>query len=237
MSLFEDQSCGCGPVPHPAPPDIPAGLAALIERQAAGFAEYREAMLGAITARPPLAGWRARGEADLGVMLLEAWAYVLDVTGFYDARTAERAFIGTAPDQASAQRLAALLGHRARGAMAARATLALEADGADHVTLPRGTGFRSEAFDAPLPAAPRAVRRRGDPGHQRQRCSRRPRRRRRAGNRPGRCPLSARRSRRRGKRSRRACRRIARLDRGRHPATGACYHQFRHGLHPAAGDQ
>jgi hypothetical protein len=108
-------------------------------------------MLGAIMARPPLAGWRARGEADLGVMLLEAWAYVLDVTGFYDARTAERAFIGTAPDQASAQRLAALLGHRARGGMAARATLALEADGADHVTLPRGTGFRSEAFDGEPP--------------------------------------------------------------------------------------
>jgi len=29
MSLFEDKSCGCGPAPHPAPPDIPAGLSEL----------------------------------------------------------------------------------------------------------------------------------------------------------------------------------------------------------------
>jgi len=142
MSLFDDLSCGCGPMPHPAPPDIPAGLSTLGVRQFAGFPEYREAMLDAIPGKPVLTDWRARGEADLGVMLLEAWAYVLDVTGFYDARTAERAFIGTAPDQAGAQRLAALLGHRARGAMAARAMLALEADGADPVALPRGTACR-----------------------------------------------------------------------------------------------
>jgi hypothetical protein len=108
-------------------------------------------MLDAIPGKPVLTDWRARGEADLGVMLLEAWAYVLDVTGFYDARTAERAFIGTAPDQAGAQRLAALLGHRARGAMAARAMLALEADGADPVALPRSTAFRSEPFDKEAP--------------------------------------------------------------------------------------
>jgi len=151
MSLFDDLSCGCGPMPHPAPPDIPAGLSTLGVRQFAGFPEYREAMLDAIPGKPVLIDWRARGEADLGVMLLEAWAYVLDVTGFYDARTAERAFIGTAPDQAGAQRLAALLGHRARGAMAARAMLALEADGADPVALPRGTAFRSEPFDKEAP--------------------------------------------------------------------------------------
>ena len=151
MSMFDDLSCGCGPMPHPAPPDIPAGLSTLGVRQFAGFPEYREAMLDAIPGKPVLTDWRARGEADLGVMLLEAWAYVLDVTGFYDARTAERAFIGTAPDQASAQRLAALLGHRARGAMAARAMLALEADGADPVALPRGTAFRSEPFGKEAP--------------------------------------------------------------------------------------
>ena len=147
MTREQDESCGCGTPPHPALPLIPAGLSALVERQRAGFPEYREALLSAIPSKAPLSAWRARGAGDLGVMLLEAWAYVLDVTGFYDARIAERGFLGTAPDAASARRLTALLGHRPRPAMAARVQLAAEADEADPVTLPEGTAFRSEPFD------------------------------------------------------------------------------------------
>jgi predicted phage baseplate assembly protein len=151
MSLFEDKSCGCRPPPHPAAPIIPAGLPTLAARQPAGFPEYREALLDGIPGQPSLAGWRARGEQDLGVMLLESWAYVLDVTGFYDARIAERAYIGTAPDAASAQRIAGLLGYKLRGAVAATVKLAVEVDGADPVPIPQGTGFRSEGFDGRPP--------------------------------------------------------------------------------------
>lgn len=151
MSQPRDQSCGCGPLPHPAPPDIPAGLPDLAQRQLAGFPEYRAAMLTAIPFYPALDGWRARSEGDLGVMLLEAWAVVLDTTGFYDARIAERAYLQTAPDAATALRLTALIGHRPRPAMAARVDLAVEADGADPVTLPTGTGFRSGPFDDEAP--------------------------------------------------------------------------------------
>lgn len=146
MSAGDDRSCGCAELPHPPPPDIPAGLPTLAARQGLGFPEYREAMLSAILGKPPLAGWRARGAGDLGVMLLEGWAYVLDVTGFYDARVAERAYLGTAPGDAGARRLTALIGHRPRPAMAARVKLAVEADGADPVTLPKGTAFRSQPF-------------------------------------------------------------------------------------------
>jgi predicted phage baseplate assembly protein len=146
MSLFDDRSCGCGQAPHPETASIPAGLAALAQRQRAGFPEYREAMLRAIPAQPNLDGWRARGEADLGVMLIEGWSYVLDVTGFYDARIAERAYIGTTPDALGAQRLTGLLGYQPRGAIAATVELAVEIDGADPLLIPRGAGFRSEAF-------------------------------------------------------------------------------------------
>ena len=146
-----DHSCGCGQPPHPPPPLIPPGLPALTLRQLAGFPEYREAMLSAIPTKPPLAAWGARGAADLGVMLIEAWAYLLDVTAFYDARVAERSYLGTAPDATSAARLTALLGHRPRPAMAARVVLAAEADGADPVVLPKGTAFLSEPFGAEPP--------------------------------------------------------------------------------------
>ncbi len=151
MSLVQDRSCGCGTVPHPPKPDIPAGLTTLADRQLAGFPEYRAAMLTAIPSYAALSAWRARTEGDLGVMLLEAWAVVLDTTGFYDARIAERSYLSTAPDDAAARRLTALIGHRPRPAMAAKVKLAVQADGADPVTLPKGTGFRSGAFDGEAP--------------------------------------------------------------------------------------
>jgi hypothetical protein len=138
-------------VPHPPEPDISAGLQSLAGRQLAGFPEYRAAMLTAIPAEPALASWRARSDQDLGVMLLEAWSVVLDTTGFYDARIAERSYLSTAPDDATARRLTALIGHRPRPAMAASVKLAVDADGADPVTLPKGTGFRSGAFDGEAP--------------------------------------------------------------------------------------
>lgn len=143
----DDDSCGCPPAPHPPLPVLPPGLPTLSLRQLCGFAEYREAMLSATSTKVPLSAWGARSQADLGVMLLEAWAYVLDVTGFYDARVAERSYLGTAPDTRSARRLTALLGHRQRPAMAARVVLAAEVDGVDPVTVPRGTAFLSEPFD------------------------------------------------------------------------------------------
>lgn len=151
MSLFEDLSCGCGEPAHPVITPIPAGLSTLPMRQRAGFPEYRHAMLRSIPGQPSLRTWRARGEADLGVMLIESWAYVLDVTGFYDARTAERAYLQTAPDATQAQRIVNLLGYQPRGAVSATVTLAIEVDGVDPVTIPKATGFRSQGFDGNPP--------------------------------------------------------------------------------------
>ena len=79
-------------------------------------------------------------------MLLEMWAYVLDVTGFYDARIANESYLRSAALPLSAQRLVALLGYRPKPAVSAAATLAVQADGADPIVLPAGTAFRSEAF-------------------------------------------------------------------------------------------
>lgn len=151
MSCQEDRSCGCPSTAHPRPPLIPAGLQSLPLRQQAGFPQYRAAMLSAIRGQPALADWRARGSEDLGLMLVEAWAYVLDVTGFYDARSAERSYLATAPDALSARRLSALLGHRMRPAMAARVQLAVEVDGQDALPLPAGTAFRSGPFEGEAP--------------------------------------------------------------------------------------
>ena len=44
------------------------------------------AMLAAIRQYPALNRWRARGDDDFGIMLLEMWAYIADVQAFYDGQ-------------------------------------------------------------------------------------------------------------------------------------------------------
>jgi hypothetical protein len=137
--------CPCDERIHPPAPSIPAGLSDL-PRQVVGFAEYRNALLAAIREHTALAGWRPGGSGDLGGMLLEMWAYVLDVTAFYDALIANASYLPTVDEQAAARRLAALIGYQSRPALAARGVLALRASGTEPVLLPVGTAFRSDAF-------------------------------------------------------------------------------------------
>lgn len=144
--MLRPQPSDCCPPPaHPEPPRIRAGLAAL-PRHITGFPQYRRAMLGAIGAHPALDGWRADAAHDPGVMLIEAWAYVLDTLGFYDALIANRSYLGTATEDAIAAEIVALTGYRPRPAMVARVRLALEAHGRDPVAVPAATGFRSQPF-------------------------------------------------------------------------------------------
>jgi hypothetical protein len=143
-------NCPCDDFVHPALLAIDAGLSVL-PRQIAGFAQFRHAMLQALPTRPELAGWRARGDQDLGVMLVEMWAYVCDVVAFYDETIAHEAYLRTARLTPSVRRLVGLLGYRPRPAVAARARLAVTADGRVPQVLPAGTAFRSAAFGSEPP--------------------------------------------------------------------------------------
>ena len=142
--------CPCDELKHPVKPDIPAGLSAL-PRQLAGFPEYRLAMLRDIPTYAPLAQWRAREGDDLGLMLLEMEAYVLDVLSFYDERIANESYLRTAVLRPSLHRLVGLIGYQARPALGASVVLAAIADGNRPVVLPPRTGFRSDASDSVPP--------------------------------------------------------------------------------------
>lgn len=142
--------CPCDELKHPINPMIPAGLSAL-PRQLAGFPEYRLAMLRDIPVYAPLEQWRARGRDDLGIMLLEMWAYVLDILGFYDERIANESYLRTAVLRPSLRKLVELIGYQARPALGASVVLAAVADGNRPVVLPPRTGFRSDAFDGEPP--------------------------------------------------------------------------------------
>ena len=142
--------CPCDVCVHPAPLDIGAGLTT-IPRQIASFPRFRHAMLSELPTKAALAGWRARGDEDLGVMLIEMWAYVCDVVSFYDETIAHESYLRTARLSPSVRKLVGLLGYRPRPAVSARARLALLAEGRLRVAVPAGAAFRSGAFGAEPP--------------------------------------------------------------------------------------
>jgi hypothetical protein len=138
-------SCRCD-VPRLFPPlRIAPGLGAL-PRAIGAFADFREAMLEALPSVRELAGWRARGDGDLGLMLLEMGAYVCDVLAFYDEVFAGEAYLRTAARRPSLRKLVALLGYVPHPAVSAAVRLAVLAGGRQPIVLPQGTSFRSGAF-------------------------------------------------------------------------------------------
>jgi hypothetical protein len=134
----------------PPEPDIAAGLARL-PRQALGFPEYRRAMLAQVRLHPPLTDWRAREGDDLGLMMLEWWAYVFDVIAFYDSEIAQNLYLRTATDLGALRRLAGLIGYHLRPGIAAEAYIAAIGDPGPPILVPKGTAFRSEAFGSEPP--------------------------------------------------------------------------------------
>jgi hypothetical protein len=143
-------NCPCDVLVHPQALSIDAGLSNL-PRQIATFSEFRHAMLSALPAKAPLAAFRARGDLDLGVMLIEMWAYVCDLVAFYDETIAHEAYLRTARLSPSLRMLVSLLGYRPRPAVAATARLAMKVDGRQPLLLPSGLAFRSAAFGSEPP--------------------------------------------------------------------------------------
>jgi hypothetical protein len=138
-------SCPCDQIEYPPRQFIPAGLTR-IPRQIATFPEFRAALLREIGQHSALRDWRGRQSDDFGVMLLEMWAYVSDVTSFYDEVLAHEQYVRTARQRSNLRKVIGLLGYIPRPAVGASVDLAALADGRKAVTLPKGTAFRSGAF-------------------------------------------------------------------------------------------
>ena len=171
-------NCICDDFRFPPETIIYAGLTEM-PRQIGTFAEFRRALLRAISIRTTaslethplwslrflierdrnglretlaaIGNWRGRHPEDFGMMLLEMWAYVCDLTSFYDDVLAHESYVRTARRRESLRKLVAPLGYIPRPAVAALAELAAFADGRKVVNLPVGTAFRSGAFDGNPP--------------------------------------------------------------------------------------
>jgi hypothetical protein len=143
-------TCPCDSRIFPPILEIPAGLDRL-PRQIGGFSEFRLELLAGIARTPALDGWRAREGDDFGLMILEWWAYVLDVLAFYSGEIGGELYLRTAQRDSSVRRLTALIGYTPAPPLAASATLALFAEPGQPIVVPAGTAFRSDAFDGQPP--------------------------------------------------------------------------------------
>ncbi|HHM05335.1 MAG TPA: putative baseplate assembly protein [Gammaproteobacteria bacterium] len=118
------------------------GLTAIAYRVGT-FAQFRQAMLQGIARRSELRGLSTRDSDDYAITILEAWAAVGDVLSFYQERTANEAFLGTATLRGSVQRLAALLGYRLNPGLAAVAYLAFTVERRKALAVPTGLRVQS----------------------------------------------------------------------------------------------
>jgi hypothetical protein len=108
-------------------------------------------MLNEISLKGPLLKWTARQREDLGVMLLEMWAYICDSLSFYDKVISQEEYLRTAMRRPSLRKLIALLGYIPRPAVGSSAYLTALAEGRQRITIPVGTAFRSGAFEGNPP--------------------------------------------------------------------------------------
>jgi hypothetical protein len=91
-------------------PPPPAEAPVAIDYLAKDYASFRQALLDYIAARVP--AWIERSEADLGIMLLELFAYTADNLSYLQDRIANEAFLMTATQRRSVAGHLQLIGYQ-----------------------------------------------------------------------------------------------------------------------------
>jgi len=124
--------CGrMAPVPAP-PPRSYAG----VDLMARDFDSLLRAMLDQLPRLAP--EWQDRSEADLGLVLLELFAYAGDQLSYLHDRVALEGFLRTATQAESVRRLLRMIDYDIHPGYAAEAPLVFECTGAAPLFLPRG---------------------------------------------------------------------------------------------------
>ncbi len=150
-----DATCGCckgTTLSTPQPAKNRPGLGA-IDYRVGDHGRFKASMLArlASSGSPALRGLGTRDDDDFSVALIDGWATVCDVLGFYQERHANEAYIQTALEHLSITEIARLIGYRLNPGSAAEADLILTMEdppGAEpdvaELTIPAGTRVQSQ---------------------------------------------------------------------------------------------
>jgi hypothetical protein len=103
--------CPGGPGQDPQVVTNPPGLAQISYR-VDDFTGFRRALLRPLPPEQAIGAWRP-APGDLGLQVLEWWAYLGDVLTFYNERIANESYLRTATMAGSVANLVALLGYQA----------------------------------------------------------------------------------------------------------------------------
>jgi hypothetical protein len=146
MSNGPGSPCPCGQAQDPRVVTNPPGLRPIAYR-ADDFTGFRRAMLRPRPGEQAIGAWQpARG--DLGLQVLEWWAYLADVLTFYNERIANESYLLTATRRDSIANLAALLGYQPAPGLAATGSVAAMRSAArpgEPLVIPAGMRLSSEA--------------------------------------------------------------------------------------------
>lgn len=135
---------GCGELPTRFPIDNPSGLSEIAYR-VGNFETFRRTLLQHQSGETELDVWRPTAGSDLGLQVLDWWAYIADILTFYNERIANEDYLGTALQDSSVRRLVSLLGYRPRPGIGATGTVAVLASTPSPLQIPAGTGIASKA--------------------------------------------------------------------------------------------
>ncbi|WP_141340282.1 putative baseplate assembly protein [Bradyrhizobium sp. USDA 3458] len=128
-----------------------SGLPAVLYRPGS-YAEFRRSQIARLSAddHPALARLKGREEEDFTVALIDAWSCVCDILAFYQERSANEAWLGTATERESIIELGRLIGYRPRPGVAASTDLVFLMDDPPNdsatvaaVEIPTGTRIQS----------------------------------------------------------------------------------------------
>jgi len=146
---MSEETVAASPGPATQDPQVvsnPPGLPEISYR-VDDFTGFRRALLRPLPGEQALSAWRP-APGDLGLQVLEWWAYLGDVLTFYNERIANESYLRTATQASSIANLVALLGYEpARGAAATGTLAVLSTAGhpAEPLVIPAGMALSSTA--------------------------------------------------------------------------------------------
>ena len=124
MSTSDNCGCCAGVTPlTPVDATQPPGQPALALR-AGTHGRFRQSMLAGLADESALANLTTRASDDPAIALLDSWAAVLDVLGFYQERIGNENYLGTATERRSVLELARAIGYELHPGVAASTWLA-----------------------------------------------------------------------------------------------------------------